>query len=87
MFGLQAAAGIFDQFANKQPLGLVVRNIVVASATAPTVRQTQLLPAIGGVDRAAELLRVNKGFGHHYRMAIASLPIGAEPIQGQAQDP
>jgi hypothetical protein len=34
VLGLQAAAGVLDQFPDKQPLGLVVGHIEVAAVTA-----------------------------------------------------
>src|SRR5882762_1097283 len=80
MLGLQAAAGVLEHFADKEPLGLIVLDIVIASAAAPAVSQTHFLPAVGAIDGAAELLRVDKGFDHQHGMAIACLPIGTEPI-------
>ena len=62
MFGLQAATGVFDPLADKEPLGLVVPHVVVALATAPAVGQPQLLPAVGRIDSAAELCGIDEGF-------------------------
>jgi hypothetical protein len=61
MLGLERAASLGDQFADKQALGLVVLDVVVAPAAAPAVGQPPFLPAVGRIDGAAELLRIDEG--------------------------
>ena len=67
---------MFDPFADKEPLGLVVLHAVVALVTAPTVGQPQLLPAVGRIDGAAELCGIDEGF---HPQAQAVIALGARP--------
>ncbi len=87
MLGLQTAAGIPAQRAHEQSLGLVVFDVIIALAPAPAVGLAQLGPTVGLVNRAAEPFGIDKSFDHLHRMAIAGLPVIAEPIQRQAQNP
>ena len=86
MFGLQTAASIFAQLAAEETFGLVVFDVIIAPPPAPAVGLAKFGPATGRVYRAAELCRIDKGFDHQYRMAVASLPIGRKTLQGQTQD-
>src|SRR5690349_561893 len=83
MFGLETAAGVFAQLAAEEAFGLVVFEVIIAPMAAPTVGLAKLSPAAGRIDRAAELRGIDEGFDHQDRMAVASLPIGGEALQGQ----
>ena len=85
VLGLQAAAGVTDQFPDKQTFGLVVLDVVVPAVAAAAIGQPEFLPALGGINGAVELVGIDEGLDHQHRMLIAGLPIRAEPIQGQAQ--
>jgi len=85
MFGLQTAAGIFAQLTAEETFGLVVFDVIIASPAAPAVGLAKFRPAAGRVRRAAKLCRIDKGFDHQHRMAVASLPIGRKTLQGQTQ--
>jgi len=61
MLGLEAAPGLGAQFPHEQPLGFIVLDIVIPRVPAPTVGQSQFLPAGGGVNGAAELLGIHEG--------------------------
>ena len=87
MLGLQAASGVAAEFTDKQPLGLVVLDIIIALMASPAIGQPQFHPIVGGVNSAAKLLRVDEGFNHQNRMAILKLPILTEPIERQTQHP
>ena len=67
--------------------GLVVFYVIIASPAAPAVGLAKFRPTAGRVHRAAELCRIDKGFDHQHRMAVASLPIGRKTLQGQTQYP
>jgi len=54
--------------------------------SAMALGQAQLLPALGCIDRALELLRVDEGLDDQDRMPVAGLPVGAQAIEGEAQD-
>src|ERR1700693_990903 len=85
MFGLETAAGVFEQRTAEQAFGLVVFNVVTAPTAAPAVGLAQFAPSAGRINRPAELGDIDKGFDHQHRMAVSALPIGGKPIQGQAQ--
>src|SRR5207249_11748628 len=85
MFGLEAAAGVFEQLAAEEAFGLVVFNVVIAPMAAPAVGLAQFAPAAGRINRTAELGNIDEGFDHQHRMAVSALPIGGKPIQGHAQ--
>jgi hypothetical protein len=60
-------------------------DIKIAAFAAKAVGWSQFLPAASGVNGAAKLLGINKGFHHQDRMAVALLPVGVEPVQHQTQ--
>ena len=74
---MQAAPGVATKLPYKEPLGLVVPNIIIALMPPGTVGLAQLLPAVGRIDGAAKLLGIDKGFHHQHRMAILGLPVAA----------
>ena len=84
MFGLETAAGVFEQRAAEQAFGLVVFNVVIAPTAAPAVGLAQFAPSAGRINRPAELGDIDEGFDHQHRMAVMGLPIGGKPIQAQA---
>ena len=49
VFGLETAAGLGNQFADEQALGLIVLDVGVALAAAPAVGLAQFPPAIGRI--------------------------------------
>src|SRR5207245_1630714 len=69
----------------EEAFGFVVLHVKITAHAAEAIGLTQLLPAIGGVNRAAKLCRIDERFDQHYGMAIAGLPVGAQTIQRQAQ--
>ena len=77
VFGLQAAARRVAEFPHEEPFRLVVSHIIIALVAATTISLSQLFPAVSGIDRATKLLRINKGFDHQDRVAIAHLPVRA----------
>ena len=77
VLGLQAPPGVGTQFPYKESLGLVVPNIIIPLVPPGTVGLAQLLPAISGVDGAAKLFGIDKGFRHQHRVAILGLPVAA----------
>ena len=83
--GLQAAAGVWAQFASEEAFGFVVRDVEIAAHAAKAVGLSQLLPTAGGIDGAAELLGIHEGFDQRDRMAVTGLPVGRQTVQGQAQ--
>ena len=85
LVGLETAAGLAAEFAGEEALGFVVLHVKVAAHTAEAVGRAQFLPAIGGINRAAKLFGIDERFDQHDRMIVARLPVGAEPIQRQAQ--
>lgn len=85
MLGLETAAGVAPERAHKQAFGLVVFGIIVALTSAPAIGLAQFGPSAGGVNGAAELFWIDECFDHFHRMAVAGLPILAEPRQGQTQ--
>jgi len=60
-------------------------DIVIAAFAAKAVGRAQFLPAAGGVNGAAKLRGIDKGFHNQDRMIVALLPVGAEPAQHQRQ--
>lgn len=85
VLSLQAATGIFAQFLYQQPLGLAMLDVVVPPAPPPPISQPQLLPAVGGVNRAAKLLRIHKALHRQDRVPVLRLPIRAESRQSQLE--
>src|ERR1700747_3203139 len=85
MFGLEAAAGVFEQLAAEEAFGLVVFNVVIAPMAAPAVGLAKFTPAAGRINRTAELGNIDESFDHQHRMAVTGLPIGGQAIQSQAQ--
>ena len=55
--------------------------------TSVAVGHAQLQPALGGVDGALELFGVHEGLDHQDGMAVAGLPVRAEAVEGETQDP
>jgi hypothetical protein len=87
VLGLQAATSIFAEFLYEQPLGLAMLYVVIPAPPAPPIGQSQLLPAISGVNRAAKLLRIHEALHHKDRVSIALLPIRTESRQSQFEHP
>ena len=54
---------------------------------AVAVGQAELLPPLGGVDGALEVLGIDEGLDDQDGMAVAVLPVGAQTLQGEAKDP
>ena len=77
VFGLQTAAGVAAKLPYKEPLRLIVPNIIITLMPSGTVGRSQFLPAISSINGATKLVGIDKGFDHHHRMSIASLPIAA----------
>ena len=76
-----------SQGAHKEPLGFVVLDVVIPALPAPAVGFPQFDPAVGGVDGPRELIGIDERFDHQDGVAVVRLPIGAEPIQGEAKNP
>jgi len=81
----QGPASLAAEFAHEQPLGFVVLEGEVAAHAAEAVGQTQLLPAVGSVNGAAERLGIHERFHQHHGMTVASLPVGAQALESQTQ--
>ena len=77
VFGLQTAAGVAAKFAYKQPLRLVMPNIIIAPVSSRAVGLSQFFPTVSGIDRAAKLVGIDKGLDDGHRMSRAGLPIAA----------
>jgi hypothetical protein len=60
--GSQTAAGVAVEFPHEESFGPVVFDVEIAAHAAEALGGAQLLPALGGRDRAAELLRIDEGF-------------------------
>ena len=60
-------------------------HVEVPAHAAKAVGRAQLLPAVGGIDGAGELLGIDEGFDQHDGMTVASLPVGRQAIQRQTQ--
>src|SRR6266853_4853996 len=67
-----------QSFPHEQSFGFIVPHVIIPLVASTAVGFSQLLPAVGRIDRATELIGIDKGFGHQYRMAIAILPVLAQ---------
>jgi hypothetical protein len=62
-------------------------DVVIPRTSAPPIGQAQLLPAVGGVNRAAKPFRIHKALHHQDRVSILLLPVRAESLQSGLEHP
>jgi len=69
MFGLETAAGVFEQLAAEEAFGLVVFNVVIAPMAAPAVGLAEFAPA-------ARRIKPYRRTGQHRRRFRPPTPDG-----------
>lgn len=85
VFSLQTPAGIFDQFAAEQPLGLIMAHIEVTGMPTGAVGLAQFGPAAGSVEGAREVCRIHERLHQQDGMAVAGLPVITQAGQHAAE--
>ena len=82
---MEAAAGVFTEFAAEEAFGLIVADVEVAGVAAGAVGLAQFGPAAGGVESAGVALGIDEGFDEEDGVVVAGLPVGAEAGQDEAE--